>query len=266
MFTAVSAGGFHGCALTGAGAAHCWGDNDFGQLGRPGSGGPVPEPVSGGLTFAAISSGSGHTCALTPAGAAYCWGDNGVGQLGLGLVPELVVDTPRAVAGGLAFDSIAAGSRHTCALTADGEAFCWGLADERLGAAQTAEAQCHDGGATNCVNTPTAAAGALRFDLISAGTLHTCGVGTDGTGYCWGDAGIGRLGTGMGTSADPAEVVGGLTFVDIDAGAEHTCGVTTDGEAFCWGANAFGQLGNGRLEESDVPVMVLGEIPPDDGS
>ena len=83
------------------------------------------------VTFTAVSAGVYHTCALTPAGAAYCWGWGGDGQLGTGFrrpapAPLAAAETPVAVAGGHAFVAIAAGYQHSCAVTAGGEAYCWG--------------------------------------------------------------------------------------------------------------------------------------------
>jgi alpha-tubulin suppressor-like RCC1 family protein len=81
---AVSAGGYHSCAVTSAGAAKCWGLNGNGELGN----GAVidssaPVAVSGlGSGVAAVSAGGYHSCAVTSAGAAKCWGSNGDGQLG----------------------------------------------------------------------------------------------------------------------------------------------------------------------------------------
>lgn len=102
IFTEISAGRDHTCALTMAGAAYCWGKAGF-EAGASALGDGTssdrltPVPVAGGLTFVSISAGDGHTCARTAAGAAYCWGANGLGQLGNGnttpsLFPVLVVD------------------------------------------------------------------------------------------------------------------------------------------------------------------------------
>jgi len=81
---AQGAQGQHTCAIVG-GAAKCWGDNQYGELGdntyllRP-----TPISVSGlssGVT--AIATGYLHTCAVV-SGAAKCWGDNYYGMIGDG--------------------------------------------------------------------------------------------------------------------------------------------------------------------------------------
>src|SRR5439155_1223437 len=72
---------------TAAGAAYCWGDNGFGQLGdgtTTSQSSPVLVQAPAGVSFAAVTGGVAHTCGVTAAGIAYCWGRNLEGQLGDG--------------------------------------------------------------------------------------------------------------------------------------------------------------------------------------
>jgi len=66
-----------------------------------------------------------YTCGLTSGGAAYCWGDYQAGQLGDSSNTQH--RTPVAVAGGLTFASLTAGTHHACGLASLGDAYCWGL-------------------------------------------------------------------------------------------------------------------------------------------
>src|SRR6266851_5093539 len=72
-FATVSGGGDHTCGVTTGGAAYCWGNNGFGQLGTgTTTNSATPVAVAGALTFAAVSASTGSfTCGLTRGGAAY---------------------------------------------------------------------------------------------------------------------------------------------------------------------------------------------------
>jgi len=134
-------GGFHTCGLTNVGTAYCWG----GGLGALGNGSTTysadPVAVSGDLRFSVIDAGFYYTCGLTSAGEAYCWGENTSGQLGVGTTAgadTAIFNTPGGgqvltftpypvpVQTALRWTSITAGYDHTCALTRDGAAYCWG--------------------------------------------------------------------------------------------------------------------------------------------
>jgi alpha-tubulin suppressor-like RCC1 family protein len=261
VFAGVSAGGGHTCGLTTGGAAYCWGDNFFYQLGD-GSialGSTTPVPVAGGLTFASVRAGVSHSCGLTTGGAAYCWGRNTAGELGNGST-NFGSSAPVPVSGGLSFTAVSAGldfapanqgGAHSCGLTTSGAAYCWGGNSRgQLGNGSTAGS-----------SVPVLVSGGLSFSAVSAGDGFTCGMTTSGAAYCWGGNSFGEL--GIGSTADsptPALVVGGHTFATVSAGSGWTCGVTTNGAAYCWGVNTSGNLGNGSTTSSSVPVPVSGGL------
>lgn len=242
---AISAGGDHTCALDRSGAAFCWGSNASGQLGigvRDTLPRTSPVPVAGGPPFRAIAAGGAHTCALADDGAAYCWGDDGHGQLGSGSGGGDPSAVPRPVGGELRFRLLTAGGLHTCGLTVEGRAYCWG--SNSLGELGT--------GSSDGSDAPVSVAGGPTFTHLDAGTHHTCGVTADGAVHCWGYDRFGQIGPGA-----PGETCGRLPCARspvrvplppvevLDAGGLHTCAVSVDGRTRCWGANLSGELGSG---------------------
>lgn len=141
--TMVSAAHKQACGLTDAGQAYCWGENAQGQLGiGTRIDATVPTTVSGGLVFAQLDSrGPAHSCGVTTAGTTYCWGGNTFGQLGTG-VADTGSTIPVTVDGGLRFAAVAAGFYHSCGVTVEGDAYCWGLGDYgQLGNGDTTDAR-----------------------------------------------------------------------------------------------------------------------------
>lgn len=234
QFTSLSFGRYRVCGLTAAGAAYCWGSIWVGPPPIYVYGVPHAEPVAvaGGLVFASLVAGTqDHMCGVTTAGAAYCWGDNGDGQLGTGTSGDGLHPDPVAVTGDHVFASVTAGYGHSCGVTTDGAAYCWGLRSlDQLGDGSTAVASDY------ARPTPLPVAGGIRFSSLAAGYGHTCGISTDGAAYCWGWNIWGQLGTGdTVASRVPTKVAGGLTFRTIGAAENYTCGITRSGDAYCWG-------------------------------
>ena len=253
--TTISTGVWHTCGVTPSGAAYCWGDNFFGQLGDgTGVARATPVPVAGEFRFAAVSAGSFHTCGITTSGAAYCWGDNSNGQLGDGTTDRRA--TPVPVASGFSFTTISAGHGHTCGVIAGGVTVCWG--DDSSG-------QLGDGAASadhaSYRPYPAPVVGVRGFARVSAGNVHTCGVTTHGAAYCWGYNVWGQLGDGTTTQrSTPVRVTGRQRFAVVDAGSYFSCGVTTSGAAYCWGENRDGELGDGTTTSRSSPVAVAGGL------
>lgn len=144
------------------------------------------------------------------------------------------------------FIAVSAGFEHTCALTTDGTAYCWGSNEfGQLGAASDTTCLRQDRNIA-CRRRPFPVSGGLKFLKISAGGRHTCGIATNNRIYCWGDNLRGELGEpSVRSSLAPVPVVSTDAFIEVVTGGEHSCGLRTDGFAYCWGANETAQLGIG---------------------
>ena len=155
------------------------------------------------------------------------------------------------------FAAIFPGISHACALTPDGQAWCWGL--NQFGQVGIGRRTSGEG----TVHAAVPVATTLRFSTLAVGVLHTCGLTTDGTAYCWGDNTDGRLGDGTRDNRlAPTAVKTGLRFVSIGSRLATTCGLTAEGAAWCWGLGDQGQLGKGgsweRRARTSEPVAAAG--------
>ncbi len=257
-FSRAAAGGYHACGLTPSGEAWCWGWNAEGQVGANSTAFSIATPTAvsvGATRFTSLALGESHSCGLTSVGAVWCWGGNGRGEAGRDTAgPDLKSLVPVLMSTSLTFTSIDAGTLHTCALTADGTAYCWG--SREFG-------QLGDGSTSGIAIAPVPVSTTEKFTQIAAGGFTTCGVTTAQRVLCWGAGASGALGNGT-NSVTQTTPVGTTPLLSArrvavslgTADATTVCAITTTDALFCWGAGGAGQLGNGTTTSSSVPVQV----------
>ncbi len=264
LFSSISAGASHTCAVSTKHNAYCWGE---GALGRRGDGTDARESnpvlVRGSYKLRELSAGLGTTCGVGISGA-FCWGNNGSGQLGRGDKGDRWTPARVAPSQQLGLALVSVNTRHACGVATDwGTAFCWG---------SDFAGQLGDGYSPSSM-WPTEVAGGLFFTSVDVGMWFSCGVTREGHTYCWGLGDKGQLGLTQGTelcgdlngtkhpcSSIPARVATEFPVTSLTTGSEHVCVLTPEGAAYCWGDNAFGQLGDGTTTSAVTPVRVLGDL------
>lgn len=246
--TSIGAGYRHSCAIDDAGAAWCWGRNDYGQIGDGTTDDRVkPTAVTAsGTAFTQISGGVNHTCAVAKDGTAWCWGRNDDGQLGNAQVSDSHVPVQVRDLKGVA--QIVTGAKHSCARDEGGKVTCWG--NSELGQL----------GVNGSSNVPTPLSLPVPAMALAASAYVTCIIDSAGAAWCWGANDRGQLGVGTTTQSEaPTQLLGagGSGLVDVAIGDRFVCVLSSAGVVSCTGSNERGQLGRvGDDSTTLVPVLL----------
>jgi alpha-tubulin suppressor-like RCC1 family protein len=243
-----------------------WGNGSQGQLGHNSTSDsliPVATINTGALsgkTIVALSGGFLHTLALASDGKVYGWGQNAYGQLGNGASfntsSPVAVDTSGVLAG-KTITAIAAGERHSLALSSEGKVYSWGSNEfGQLGTTAVTSTL-----RAIAVDVSGALAG-KTITHIAAGNFHSVALASDGTVYTWGKGASGQIGNGSTNNqftpvaVSTSGVLAGKTVTAISAGTSFCLALASEGSIYSWGENFRGQLGNSTNTNSSVPVAV----------
>jgi alpha-tubulin suppressor-like RCC1 family protein len=253
------------CAVLTGGHVACWGENSFGQLGTGASSSvpqttPVIIPSFSGVV--AVASAGDFACARTTAGTVYCWGNNAEGQLGAAGGSK---SSPALVSGVTNVISLAAGTRHACAVTAaaaggtTGKVMCWGMNDRnQLGTAVTPPPN---------PSPPIAVANITDASSVSVGSFGGCARRTNNAVSCWGQSNnkgmLGNGGVADNTAGTPVSVVNLTNATVLESGGSYrgrsgdSCAIS-GGNVLCWGDNNSGRLVSGGPVDLSTPTTVVG--------
>ncbi|HXY25552.1 MAG TPA: Ig-like domain-containing protein [Candidatus Acidoferrum sp.] len=185
QLSAISAGYNHTCGLYANGYVTCWGNNIEYDLGV--SSDPYEAPVTvPNLAFVnSISAGDMFSCATQFTGTVQCWGYNENGQLGLGYTSYSVIG-PTPVPNLSGVTSVAAGWISACAVTANGNLYCWG--DNTYGELAN--------NSTVSSSSPTYVPTLYGVTSVALGNESGLALLADGRVEAWGDNSLAELGNG----------------------------------------------------------------------
>jgi alpha-tubulin suppressor-like RCC1 family protein len=217
-----------------------WGNNNSGKLGNASLFENISTPITtfaGGSNWKQLSCAAGNIAAIKTDGTLWTWGSGSSGVLGNAVTTGDISTPVTTFAGGTNWKQVSSEGYRTSAIKTDGTLWTWGNGGNgRLGNASTVN-----------VSTPvTTFAGGTNWKQVSAGSLHTAAIKTDGTLWTWGRGTYGVLGnaTITNTSTPVTTFAGGTNWKQVSSGNSHTAAIKTDGTLWTWGDAVNGKLGN----------------------
>ena len=278
VFSSVSAGIRHSCAVSAQGRLYCWGDGRYDQLGlgrtttmpddsilwslyrhAPPPDGQVAESdpvnIDDATDWKQVSAGETHTCAIKTNGQLYCWGYGEHSQLGAyGASSKSIFSqfAPAIVDPAIEWAQVDAYGSSTCAVSTGGGLYCWGLRSRDM---RSLEHKRNPG--------VTRIGDATDWKQVSVGSICTCALKTTGRLHCWGYSQFGGLGSDPDDATDAENAVGhhlpdlaSLDWKQVSVSIFHICAVKTDGRLYCWGRGDLGRLGQGDSTARKRPAQV----------
>eukprot|EP01006_Ploeotia_vitrea_P065887 TRINITY_DN93983_c0_g1_i1.p1 TRINITY_DN93983_c0_g1~~TRINITY_DN93983_c0_g1_i1.p1 ORF type:complete len:334 (+),score=4.27 TRINITY_DN93983_c0_g1_i1:320-1321(+) len=244
-------------AISSDGRLWSWGHATQGQLGL----GPIctetgcistPTRVLGIPKVVDVATAYFHSLAVDSDGNGWSWGWGENGQLGQGnefsaVVPlQIYAFNKRNVK----LKSVAAGNKHSMALSTDGSVFVWGSnEDNELGVG-------HD---IPCEVEPTLIPANQFLDSchitkIDAKGSASAAISDDGRLFTWG---FGPLGLGKLQDSQEYPTQVSLSNVkSVSLGERHSVALCADGSVWSWGFGNDGQLGDGANQNYVIPHRV----------
>ena len=243
----------------------CAGRNSHGQLGIGDTSNRNKfTEISGLVNVKALYADRLTFFAVLNDGTVKAWGTNGEGQLGVGdrskstspVTVEVSAGSPLTNIDKLSTRRSTYGHEYLCALTNDGDVYCWGENSQgQLGHgdrddrryAQKVQALDSD----NVID--------IRVGGHSSGGF-TCALIEGGTVKCWGYNYYYQIADGTRTRVLSPKAIPGLSNVKAielaQADQGYVMAILNDGTVKSWGYNSYGQLGVGSTTHGQTPAVV----------
>ena len=262
LVTSISSNEFHSCATTSDQRFYCWGK----RLPN-GTATDVNEATPVLIEYSAfkvlqVAATYLNTCIVGSTLRVYCWGNNANAQNGNGVYgwssDNYGIPAEVLLPAGMKFRRVVGKQISFCALSEDGQVYCWGYNDYNQTTSPDQD-----------LNVPTPVLVVSLPGLVQelfGSTYHFCARLLKGSIYCWGIALHGVLGDGKSyqhsNGAVQMTVVPAEQVVLLDMTASATYVVLRNGSIWGFGEGYFGAAG---VETSATPIQLpidvaVGEI------